>query len=223
MSSTAITAAESKQLQTAINREHEFVRQSAKDMVQHALNCGNLLMQAKERVPHGGWAAWVDANFKGSEWVARKYMQLAREEQANRGRVTDMDSIRAALRSIASPRQQSSEPASPKLDPASDAGKMLGGARALARAGDENFGEERAIDAVVDADVVELPPTGVEERKWNNALRRVDDVRRYMSEAVRAELTSDATAAALQEASTAARQIAIDLEQMSAAARRRAA
>lgn len=221
--STDITRIESKQLQTAINREHDAVRQSASNMLEHALACGNLLLEAKSRVPHGGWAVWIEANFKGSDWTARKYMQLAREEKANRGSITEMPSIIAALRSIASPRQQSPEDSSPKLDPASDAGKMLGGARALARAGNENLGEERAIDAVVDADVVELPPTGVEERKWNNALRRVDDVRRYMSEAVRAELTSDATAAALQEASTAARQIAIDLEQMSAAARRRAA
>lgn len=214
---TEIAPRESTELATTINREHAQVLASATNMVQFAVNCGDLLLQVRESVPHGGWATWVEEHFDGSDWVARKYMQLAREEKANRGRITEMGSIYAALRSIATPRPQIEAPAPPKLDPESAAGRMAAAAKALSRGDDDDGG------LVVDAEAIEIAPTGVEERRWNTALKHMDDVRRCMSEAVNPDITSDATSQALQEASIAARQAAIDLEQMANAARRRAA
>lgn len=213
--STAIALRENTELQISINREFAQTGIAARNMLEHAINCGNLLLQAKDQAPHGTWSAWVGANFDGSEWVARKYMQLARAHE-NGGGITDMESIRAAIRSIAAPRHQTVEEP-PALDPASPAGRMFDAAKAFSSADpDEDL-------PVLEGEAVELPPTGVEERRWSTTLKRVDVVRRCMGEAVNPELTSEATAQALQDASTAARQTAVDLEQMAATARRRAA
>lgn len=210
--SSALATRAAVQLQPAINHAHKQVLEAAGDMVDYAVKCGTLLLQAKEQVELGGWSTWVDDNFDGSRWVARKYMQLASSEIADPGSVTSQRSIGTALRHIATPRQQQIETAIAP-DPDSDAGRLLDAAKAY----------NRETHDVIDAEVVEIAPSGVAERKWNTTLKRWDAVRQCMNEAVRTELTSDATAQALQDASIVARQIAVELEQMAQSARRRVA
>lgn len=195
------------ELGAAINTAHAQVVTSATNMVIRAVECGNLLIEAKERIPHGSWVEWLDENFDGSGWVARKYMALARAEAAERGSVTSSGTIRAALKSIATPRDQI-EPAKP--DPNSATGMLLSSARGALRGSDE----------IVDAEVVEGAPSGIEERRWTAALRRHEELRRAMNEAVNPTLTSSASAQALKEASIEARRFAVDLEQMAEARRR---
>ena len=206
MTGVALAPRDVQELQVAINHEHAQVENCARDMVAHAVKCGELLLEAKAILPHGSWATWREANITVGEWMAQKYMAFAREERANPGRLTGMPSIRAALKAIAAPPR-------PEVDPASSTGQMLSAAKAIARGDDE--------DDIVDAHAVEIAPSGVEERRWNTALKRMDEVRRCMSEAVNPDLNPEAAARALQEASVAARQTAVDLEQMAAATRRR--
>jgi hypothetical protein len=76
------------------NREYALVLSGVVDSVKHAISCGDALRRARKLIPHGEWLPWVAANFSGTERTARRYLQLA----ANRTRVADLDSERAALR-----------------------------------------------------------------------------------------------------------------------------
>jgi hypothetical protein len=75
--------------------------------VQHAINAGLLLIEAKDLVGHGGWGAWLEANFDATAATARTYMRLA----ANRKRVFDLPSIRQSVALLAG------EPEVPGLTP----------------------------------------------------------------------------------------------------------
>lgn len=67
--------------------------------VQHAIQAGEKLTEAKGLVGHGEWLPWLQQNFPGSERTARNYMRLA----ANRQRVADLPSIREAVASLTEP------------------------------------------------------------------------------------------------------------------------
>lgn len=209
--SVALAVPTSVELSSAINDQHAEVLRHATGMVGHAIKCGSLLIEAKATVVHGEWTPWLESNFHGSPWVAQKYMQLARAELANPGSITEMDSIGAALKAVATPRARVELPPAPALDPDSPGARLLAATKGL----------DRGEPAYIDAESIEIAPSGIEERRWNTTLRRCDEVRSRMSEAVNPGLTSEAAAQALQEASIAARQTAIDLEHMASLARRR--
>src|SRR4051794_30085051 len=61
-----------------INAEHEACCQAASNALDHAIRCGELLLEAKATVGHGGWNQWLADRFVGSARTARAYMQLAR-------------------------------------------------------------------------------------------------------------------------------------------------
>ena len=72
----------------------------ASEAVQHATNCGLMLLQIKASKQHGEWLPWLKQQQESgaidfSESTAKRYMRVA----ANRSRVTDLEapSIRAAL------------------------------------------------------------------------------------------------------------------------------
>src|SRR5947209_4796544 len=73
--------------------------------LEHALAAGKLLIEAKDRVQHGEWGAWIEQHCGFSERLAQKYMQVARQvpklDPANTPRVADL-SLRGALELIAS-------------------------------------------------------------------------------------------------------------------------
>ena len=89
-----------------IRREHQLAEQHFKSAVAHAVNAGELLIEAKGQVKHGRWLPWIKANFPGSEWTARNYMRLA----ANRERVADLPTLREALAALSKPKQAASKP-----------------------------------------------------------------------------------------------------------------
>ena len=68
--------------------------------VAHAIQAGELLIEAKAQVAHGEWLPWLEANCPLSERQARNYMRLAR----NRQRVADLPTIRNAVALLAEPR-----------------------------------------------------------------------------------------------------------------------
>lgn len=212
MTGMTLVRRSAEELMSAINSEHQQALGAARNTVEHALRCGELLVEAKTLVPYGTWVRWLGENTELSEWTAMAYMKLARGEAANPGSIQDSPTILAALRSLASPRRQPDSSAS--LDPESPAGKMVAATRKASHADPP---------PVIDATAVEEPPDGVEVTKWNTALDHVSQMQRCMGEATQEGLTVSATFTALTEGSMAARQVAIDLEQMAAVVRRRQA
>ncbi|GEM_PF-2776655 len=84
-----------------INLEHRLANSKASEAVQHATNCGLMLLQVKASLNHGEWLPWLKQQQESgaigfSQPTASKYMKLA----ANYNRdfnLTVAPSIRAAL------------------------------------------------------------------------------------------------------------------------------
>src|SRR5215203_5866434 len=78
-------AAKLKELAACIKAEHRAYNTAIKAALGqldaalwHALDAGDLLLQAKAEHKHGTWEDWLKANFKGSARRAQEYMFLAR-------------------------------------------------------------------------------------------------------------------------------------------------
>ena len=50
--------------------------------MQHAIECGRLLIEAKAALPHGAWLPWVEANLSFGARQCQKYMRLAEHAEA---------------------------------------------------------------------------------------------------------------------------------------------
>ena len=88
-------------LAAGIRRELEAAEADFQSAVAHAIEAGELLIEAKAQLPHGAWLSWLDANCPLGEREARRYMQLAR----NRSRVADLPSIREAVAALSASRE----------------------------------------------------------------------------------------------------------------------
>jgi hypothetical protein len=75
------------ELAERINAEHREAEAAMNTGLQHALEAGRLLLQAKTEVSHGQWSLWLKANFEGSTRTARAYALVAQRwpqlEEAN--------------------------------------------------------------------------------------------------------------------------------------------
>ena len=90
------------ELAKRINDEHDKAESSLKAGLQHALECGKALMEAKTKCPHGGWASWLELQCTVSHRTANIYMRLARQWPklgANSQRVANF-SLREAIATI---------------------------------------------------------------------------------------------------------------------------
>jgi hypothetical protein len=66
-------------LVVAIAREHELVRSSLSNGLNHALRAGDLLLDARARIPHGQWGSWLaDQDLNITMEHATTYMRIAR-------------------------------------------------------------------------------------------------------------------------------------------------
>lgn len=123
-------AADIKAEITAAERDFESA-------VAHAIKAGELLLEAKANVDHGGWLAWLEANFPGSIRSAQGYMRLARN--AADAQALAHLGIEGALKQLASSTPRPSEP-----DVAFDFGEI--GAREAKAPRRENFDEGDGLD-----------------------------------------------------------------------------
>ena len=64
-------------LAARINAEHDAAFGRAREAVQHAAECGRLLLEAKAQVRHGEWLSWLEVDTKVSARQSQKYMRLA--------------------------------------------------------------------------------------------------------------------------------------------------
>ncbi len=90
-------------LAAQINAEHRACEASLSRGLEHALNAGRLLLEAKTRLKHGGWLKWVREQCTMPPRLVQKYMQLARAwpglQEANAPRVAHL-SFREALKLV---------------------------------------------------------------------------------------------------------------------------
>jgi Protein of unknown function (DUF3102) len=89
-------------LPAQIEAEHQGALGAARAAIEHAVACGQLLLQAKAEAGHGGWLAWVDAHLSFGERQAQKYMRLAEHaaELPNANSEFAYSSIHDALKAI---------------------------------------------------------------------------------------------------------------------------
>ncbi len=196
-----------------INTEHGHVERYKRSTIKHAIRCGELLLEMKQRVGHGNWLAWVEEHFEASERTARNYMEIAKSAAA--ADLSDATTMRSALRALAS-RSEASR--APKLEP-------KGAHTGLALA-NGHIPTEDERQHIAEAEVKEEPRAGLAKahrRTWASLPARLTIIRRAFSEAAGNQLDDQRASEALYEASREAHQAAIDLEQLAAALQKRAA
>ncbi len=88
------------ELASVANREHALVRDSAVSMVEHAIAAGQALADAKAKLEHGEWLAWLGGNFEGSRQTADVYRTVAANCQRAGNLNLDGLSLRAVLKRI---------------------------------------------------------------------------------------------------------------------------
>lgn len=103
-----------------IGREHEIAYRAAQSALDHAENCGRLLLAAKAKIGHGGWLQWIRANLVFRERQAQKYIRLARFLQAHpNAKVKSHLTIDGVLAAIAgAPAKHERAVSKPKWEPA---------------------------------------------------------------------------------------------------------
>src|SRR5215470_5652201 len=62
-----------------IKAEHEAATVSFNAGLEHALACGQLLIEAKSKIPHGAWLPWLERECSVSPRMSQIYMRLAKE------------------------------------------------------------------------------------------------------------------------------------------------
>lgn len=94
--------------QTA-NHESQMAFEAGTRMIQHAINCGEALLEAKTHVPRGEWTDWLAENFERSLSVAHQCMRIAR----HKSKVIDAQAtnFKGALRVLHGGRPSNIDPA----------------------------------------------------------------------------------------------------------------
>jgi phage N-6-adenine-methyltransferase len=85
-----------------IAREHDLAQQAFEEAVTHAIRCGQLLAEAKDRLPHGQFGRWLDEHFPASRRTAQGYMRMAAHVE-DAQRVAHLG-IAGALKEISTPK-----------------------------------------------------------------------------------------------------------------------
>ena len=87
--------------------EHSAALAAATSATEHAIRCGDLLIEAKAGLEHGQWLPWLKENCPFSERTAQAYMRLAQKvsefDEQEAQRVADLP-VRDAVKAIADSR-----------------------------------------------------------------------------------------------------------------------
>ena len=93
-----------------INDAHRQAEEHARSAIEHAIAAGRLLLEAKEKTPHGGWLPWVRENCKFAVRTSQAYMRVA----SNTQRVAHLP-LRDALKLLAEPKA-AAQPGAPVVE-----------------------------------------------------------------------------------------------------------
>jgi hypothetical protein len=94
------------ELAREIQSEHRSASDASVRAVAHARRAGELLIAAKEQLPHGKWLPWLKEHCQLKPRTAQSYMQLARLPEPEAQRVADL-SFREALKTVRTPKPTS--------------------------------------------------------------------------------------------------------------------
>ena len=86
MTTTLATERTLDALAAGINVEHRAAEAAARTAIEHALNAGRLLTEAKSQLPHGEWLPWLEANTEVSPRQSQRYMRVAKNWSAIEGK-----------------------------------------------------------------------------------------------------------------------------------------
>ncbi len=91
-----------------INAQHESAEKAAHSALEHAVQCGELLTEAKAAVAHGEWLPWLEKNTKIPKRTAQQYMALARAKPklAAKSATVALLTVREAIASISNQHQR---------------------------------------------------------------------------------------------------------------------
>jgi hypothetical protein len=90
-----------------INEAHTRAIEHAGKAIGYAIACGDMLLEAKAKVPHGQWLPWLRNNITFSERSAQGYMRIA-QRRPNPQRVADLP-LRRVLGELRTPLRARSE------------------------------------------------------------------------------------------------------------------
>lgn len=98
-----------------IRLHHEAVEQSGQSKLEHSIQAGKALNEAKALLKQtgGSWAKWLEINFQFTQRTATKYMKLAIHAQKIGTSGSDR-SIRSALKLVAASGDIAGPPSRPK-------------------------------------------------------------------------------------------------------------
>lgn len=136
------------ELAQVINAEYEAAQTDAQSAVQHAINCGTALVDAKAKCNHGEWLPWLEANVTFSHKTATSYMKLA---EANMKRASILDSaksVREAIKLIDAPYQSDKNSASTKRKPNANGNKPSVDDAKVAELGRAGLSEEAIAESL---------------------------------------------------------------------------
>jgi hypothetical protein len=106
-----------------INGEHAAAVASFRTVIDHAIACGRLLIEAKDKVEHGAWIPWLEANCTVTPRLCQYYMRIAREPaRPENAKPVSHLTIREAI-SVTSDRKPKELPSLVEEDPAADAAR----------------------------------------------------------------------------------------------------
>jgi hypothetical protein len=89
------------ELAARIRSEHEAVGSAVRSALDHAVAAGQMLIEAKSSLPHGGWLLWLRSHCKIPPRTASHYMRLAKRLPES-ARVADL-TVTEALDLLAPP------------------------------------------------------------------------------------------------------------------------
>jgi Protein of unknown function (DUF3102) len=90
-----------------INEEHRRCEGAVNAALEHAMNAGDLLLEAKGSAPHGTWQGWLADHFDGSVRTAQAYIRVASrrdEVEAAKTQSSAPLSLDGALRALSAPK-----------------------------------------------------------------------------------------------------------------------
>lgn len=169
-------------LATRANVEHHAYEATQSAAIAHAIAAGDALLAAKRALRHGAWLPWLAEHVAFNERTARRYMKIA----ANRSRVADLDSVRAATAELSEPKPTRAAGAADRQRVCADAIKALKGAPRLparevnrlyreARRQDAAWAWRRTLAALDDLVVAGLSASPAERRDIADGLRAIAD------------------------------------------------
>ena len=108
-------ANEIEELTQRANHLASECQEAIQQLVWRAVECGEVLWEAKEKLGHGKWLQWLSEDWQHSERTAERYMQLA----ANRGLLEQRqpESLRQAVALIVEAKGTGKPKPEPKPEP----------------------------------------------------------------------------------------------------------